>query len=114
MFSRAVMLPAAAVALLLSAPEVQAQARLQNRQSAGCQQNGGQGQATARQELRALQNALQRLAALQQSGQLSAAQLQTVNQLQSALQESILLSGQLRALGQQQDALQAAQLLGRR
>ena len=114
MFSRAVMLPAAAVALLLSAPEVRAQARLQNRQSAGCQQNGGQGQARARKELRALQNALQRLTALQQSGQLSAAQLQTVNQLQSALQESILLFGQLRALGQQQDALQAAQLLGRR
>ena len=51
-----VLLPAAVLALLLAAGEARAQARLQTRQNAQCQHNGGQAQPNDRQQLSALQN----------------------------------------------------------
>ena len=108
------LLPAAALALMLPAERVQAQGRLQTRQQSGCQQNGGQARLSGQRQLNTLQNrlqtAVQQLNALQQSGQLTAAQLQAVSQLQSALQNALqqlgvsqngtLTASQVQALGQ--------------
>ena len=88
-----VLLPAAALALLLSAGQACAQARLQTMQSGRCQHNGGRGQPNSRQQLNALrtslQNNMRRLNALEQTGQLTSVQLQAMNQLQSDLQNAM-------------------------
>jgi hypothetical protein len=122
-----ILLPAGACVLLLSAEPAWAQGRLQNRQNVHCLQNGAQGHATAQRQLRTLQNGLRQLNTLQQNGQLTPAQLQAVDQLQSALQnalqqlsglQSSLTPSQLQTLGQQQTALawqlRAAPMLGHR
>jgi hypothetical protein len=132
-WSICVLLPAAVLALLLSADDAQAQRRTQNGQSGQCQRNGGQGGQTGQLRLNALRNALQnnlqQLNALQQSGQLTTAQLQMVSQLQSSLQNALqqvnafqqngnLTPAQLQALTQQQTALglqqRGTQLRGRK
>jgi len=127
-----VLLPAATFMLVLSAEQARAQGRLQTRQSARCQPNGGQAQLNSQQQLNvlrnALQNELQQLNALGQNGQLTSAQQLAVAQLQSTLQNALqqvsalqnggLTSSQLQMLGPQQSAralqLRAAPMLGRR
>ncbi len=126
-----VLLPAAVLALLLAAGEARAQARLQTRQNAQCQHNGGQAQPNDRQQLsalrRSMQSSMRQLNALQ-TGQLTSAQLQAVNDLQNALQNALqqlsalqnlsLASSQLQILAQQQAGpalqLRAAATLDRR
>ena len=127
-----VLWPAAVLAFILSTGEAWAQARLQTRQNAPCQHNGGQGQASNPQQLntlrRSMQSSLRQLNALQQAGQLTAAQLQAVNDLQSVLQNALQqlsalqnvssTPSQLQILAQQQAGaalqLRAAPTLGRR
>lgn len=113
------------LALGLPAEQVRAQSQRQSRSSTSCPQSGSPSQLSSLQSN--LQNTLQQLNALQQSGQLTTSQLQAVSQLQSALQNVLQQLGtspngnltlpQVQALRQQQglQALpQRAALRGRR
>jgi hypothetical protein len=105
--------------LLLSADPAHAQARLQARQSNRCPDRGSQAQLNSRQQLNRLRHAfhnqLQQLYTVQQTGQLTPAQLQAASQMASTLQIALLQLGalqnasltlaQLQMLGQQQLAI---------
>jgi hypothetical protein len=124
--------PAVVLASMLSAGEAWAQARLQTRQNGQCQHNGGQAQLNSQQQQnslrRSLQSSLRQLNALQQTAQLTSAQLQAVNDLQIALQNALQqlsalqnvssTASQLQILAQQQAdpalQLRAGPTFGRR
>src|SRR5579871_4026886 len=102
-----ILLPAAALTVVLSAGPAWGQARLQSRQNGSCPHNGGQASLSSRPQFNALrtamQNSLRQLKALEQTGQLTAVQLQAVDQMQSTLHNALrqLSTPQFPATGQQ-------------
>jgi hypothetical protein len=118
-WSIAIATSGAGLILLLAAEPAHAQAMLQARQTTRCPNRGSQAQVNSRQQSNRLRYALKiqqrQLNALQQTGQLTPAQVQAASQLAikaqdallqlAALQNASFTLAQLQMLGQQQLAI---------